>query len=59
MPPSAARYGELLVGVLDALGLERVLLLGNSIGGAASLRAGLRRAPGAYGGSWSAILAGW
>lgn len=38
MPPSGARYAELLVGFLDALSLDRVVLLGNSIGGAAALR---------------------
>ncbi|MEO8605500.1 MAG: alpha/beta hydrolase [bacterium] len=38
VPPSAARYGDLLAAVLDALRLERVILLGNSIGGAAALR---------------------
>ncbi len=37
-PPSSARYAELLAGVLDALRLERVVLLGNSIGGGAALR---------------------
>ncbi|HLY36607.1 MAG TPA: alpha/beta hydrolase [Candidatus Binatia bacterium] len=37
-PPSAARYAALLAGVLDALGIERVVLVGNSIGGAAALR---------------------
>ena len=43
VPPGAGRYGELLVGVLDALDLERVILLGNSIGGAAALRAAAAR----------------
>ena len=38
MPPSAVRYAELLAGVIDALGLERVVLIGNSIGGAAAIR---------------------
>jgi len=37
-PPSAARYAALLAGVLDALGMERAVLVGNSIGGAAALR---------------------
>ena len=38
LPPSAARYGDLLGGAIEALGLDRVVLLGNSIGGAAALR---------------------
>lgn len=38
MPPSSARYADLLTGVLDALHIERALLLGNSIGGGAALR---------------------
>lgn len=37
-PPSSARYADLLAGVLDGLRLERVVLLGNSIGGGAALR---------------------
>ena len=37
-PPSAARYAALLAGVLDALGIERAVLVGNSIGGAAAVR---------------------
>ena len=37
-PPFAARYEALLAGFLDALGVERATLLGNSIGGAAALR---------------------
>ena len=36
-PASAARYAGLLVGVLDQLGVERPLVIGNSIGGAAAL----------------------
>lgn len=36
--PSARRYAELLCGFLNALRIERVVLLGNSIGGAAALR---------------------
>ncbi len=36
--PEPARYVELLSGVVDALGLKRFALLGNSIGGAAALR---------------------
>lgn len=34
----AARYADLLAGFLDALGLDEVVLLGNSIGGAAAIR---------------------
>lgn len=37
-PASAARYEELLRGVLDALALDAPILFGNSIGGAAALR---------------------
>jgi pimeloyl-ACP methyl ester carboxylesterase len=37
-PASAARYTELLVGVLDAAGVDRAVLLGNSIGGAVAIR---------------------
>jgi 4,5:9,10-diseco-3-hydroxy-5,9,17-trioxoandrosta-1(10),2-diene-4-oate hydrolase len=37
-PVSAARYAELLIGFLDAAGIERTVLLGNSIGGAAAIR---------------------
>ncbi|MGH7893326.1 MAG: alpha/beta fold hydrolase, partial [Candidatus Binatia bacterium] len=37
-PPSAARYAELAMGALDALGIERAVVVGNSIGGAAALR---------------------
>jgi pimeloyl-ACP methyl ester carboxylesterase len=36
-PASAARYAKLLVLLLDQLGLQRPILLGNSIGGAAAL----------------------
>jgi pimeloyl-ACP methyl ester carboxylesterase len=36
-PASARRYASVLLGVLDALGLERPILFGNSIGGAAAL----------------------
>ena len=38
VPASAARYAQLLGRFLAALGLERVVLLGNSIGGAAAIR---------------------
>lgn len=37
-PCSAARYETLLAGFLDAVGVERVVLVGNSIGGATALR---------------------
>ena len=37
MPASAARYAELLTGAVDALGLDRFVILGNSIGGAAAI----------------------
>lgn len=43
VPPSSLRYGALLDGVLEALALERVILLGNSIGGGAALRVAARR----------------
>jgi 4,5:9,10-diseco-3-hydroxy-5,9,17-trioxoandrosta-1(10),2-diene-4-oate hydrolase len=36
--PSAARYSELLGGLLDELALEPVVVVGNSIGGAAAIR---------------------
>ena len=36
-PASAARYAEILEGVIDQLGLSRCFLLGNSIGGAAAI----------------------
>jgi len=42
-PASAARYAALLVGVLDKLGVERPLVIGNSIGGAAALLYAERR----------------
>ncbi|OJF11016.1 alpha/beta fold hydrolase [Couchioplanes caeruleus] len=37
-PPTATRYAELALGLLDALGIARATVLGNSIGGAAALR---------------------
>lgn len=37
-PASAERYATILAGFVDALGLDQVVLLGNSIGGAAALR---------------------
>jgi 4,5:9,10-diseco-3-hydroxy-5,9,17-trioxoandrosta-1(10),2-diene-4-oate hydrolase len=43
VPPSAERYGDLLAALLDRLGLERPILLGNSIGGAAALRVAVAR----------------
>jgi pimeloyl-ACP methyl ester carboxylesterase len=41
--PSSARYGELLARLLDAAALDRVILIGNSIGGAAALRVAAAR----------------
>lgn len=38
VPPSAARYTELLAACIDQLGLDRPILIGNSIGGATALR---------------------
>src|SRR5262249_59947803 len=38
VPASASRYAELLNGVLDALVVEPVVLIGNSVGGAAAIR---------------------
>lgn len=37
VPPSGLRYAEVLAGFLDALRLERVVLVGNSIGGSAAM----------------------
>jgi 4,5:9,10-diseco-3-hydroxy-5,9,17-trioxoandrosta-1(10),2-diene-4-oate hydrolase len=37
-PASAIRYAQLLAGLMDKLRLERVVVLGNSIGGAAAVR---------------------
>jgi 4,5:9,10-diseco-3-hydroxy-5,9,17-trioxoandrosta-1(10),2-diene-4-oate hydrolase len=42
-PTSAARYAELLVLLLDQLGVERPIVIGNSIGGAAALLYAERR----------------
>lgn len=42
-PPSSARYADLLAAVLDGLRLDRVVLLGNSIGGGAALRVAAAR----------------
>ena len=36
-PPRAARYAALLEGLLDACGIERAVIVGNSIGGAAAI----------------------
>jgi len=38
VPASAGRYAVLLAGALDALGVERSVILGNSIGGAVAIR---------------------
>jgi 4,5:9,10-diseco-3-hydroxy-5,9,17-trioxoandrosta-1(10),2-diene-4-oate hydrolase len=38
VPPSAARYADLLGGLLDACAIYRAVLLGNSIGGAAAIQ---------------------
>lgn len=38
VPASASRYADLLALFLDALGIERAVLVGNSIGGAAAIR---------------------
>ncbi len=38
VPPSAERYAELLDGFLDATGVARPVVVGNSIGGAAAIR---------------------
>ena len=37
-PPRAARYAALLEGLLDACGIARAVIVGNSIGGAAAIR---------------------
>jgi 4,5:9,10-diseco-3-hydroxy-5,9,17-trioxoandrosta-1(10),2-diene-4-oate hydrolase len=36
--PSVSRYAEILEGFLDGIGIERVTLIGNSIGGGAAIR---------------------
>lgn len=36
-PPSAAHYADILIAALDALKIDRAILIGNSIGGAASI----------------------
>ncbi|MBX3024922.1 alpha/beta hydrolase [bacterium] len=41
--PSGQRYAAMLEAALDALALDRVVLLGNSIGGAAALRVAANR----------------
>ncbi len=46
-PPSSRRYAEILEAFLDAAGLARPILLGNSIGGAAGLELAARR-PGVF-----------
>jgi 4,5:9,10-diseco-3-hydroxy-5,9,17-trioxoandrosta-1(10),2-diene-4-oate hydrolase len=38
VPPTARRYALLLAGFVEALGLSQVVLVGNSIGGAAAIR---------------------
>lgn len=40
--PRASRYADIALGVIAALGLERPIILGNSIGGAAALIAAAR-----------------
>jgi pimeloyl-ACP methyl ester carboxylesterase len=42
-PASAARYGALLAGALDRLGVIEPIVVGNSIGGAAAIAAASRR----------------
>jgi 4,5:9,10-diseco-3-hydroxy-5,9,17-trioxoandrosta-1(10),2-diene-4-oate hydrolase len=43
LPATAARYAELLDGFVTALGLDDVVVIGNSIGGSAALRLAARR----------------
>jgi pimeloyl-ACP methyl ester carboxylesterase len=40
--PSAKRYADIALAAMDALGLNKVVLLGNSIGGAAALQIAVR-----------------
>ncbi len=42
-PAGATRYGELLTAALDKLGIERPIIIGNSIGGAAAILHASRR----------------
>jgi len=42
-PVSARRYAELIVGAIDQLGIERPIVIGNSIGGAAAIQYASRR----------------
>ena len=42
-PASATRYAELIVGAVDRLGLERPILIGNSIGGSAAIQYACQR----------------
>jgi pimeloyl-ACP methyl ester carboxylesterase len=41
-PPSAKRYADIALAAMDALGLDKIVLLGNSIGGAAALQMAAR-----------------
>jgi pimeloyl-ACP methyl ester carboxylesterase len=41
-PPSAKRYADIALAAMDALSLDKVVLLGNSIGGAAALQIAAR-----------------
>jgi len=36
-PASAARYAQIVIGLLDQLGIQRPIVIGNSIGGAAAI----------------------
>ena len=42
-PARLARYTDLLAGFMDALNLERAILIGNSIGGSAAIKCGRSR----------------